>query len=77
MLLAVCYMTCLFVNIVAKQNQTSMLPNYHPGAYGSINKERWSCCQNTDIKVEGCKPCGGPEGEFKLKAYIYALLVCA
>lgn len=34
-----------------------MLDLYHPGAYGSKNRGKWSCCKHTDPGADGCTPC--------------------
>ena len=35
---------------------------YHPGAYGSIRKERWSCCERAGATADGCEPCSSGNG---------------
>lgn len=39
------------------ENQNTMLEYYHPGAYGSQQKEKWSCCSITGVMSKGCEIC--------------------
>ena len=32
-----------------------MLKYYHPGAYGSLHTEQWSCCMSSVKRQKGCK----------------------
>ena len=32
-----------------------MLDNYHPGAYGQVHVQKWSCCNAANRDFPGCQ----------------------
>lgn len=41
-------------SVAANDNGNQMLDRYHPGAYGSVHPNEWSCCKRTGHNKKGC-----------------------
>lgn len=46
---------CVLLSSDAAINENKMLDWYHTGAYGQVNSNKWSCCNEQKREAKGCR----------------------